>query len=369
MISVLHVVQPTEAGVAAYVTALCGDQVARGWNVTAACPDGGRLATELTRAGVHRVAWQARRAPGATVAREVLQLRRLLDRVRPDIVHLHSSKAGLAGRLAVRGRLPTLFQPHGWSWLAAPRGAIRATLAWERAAARWTTLFVCVGSGEAEQGHAYGLRGRYTVVRSGVDLRRFRPADEADRHAARVDLSIPPDAPVAACIGRVTPQKGQDVLLTAWPAVLGRCPDARLVILGGGESRRSLAAQAPPSTLFHDPVRDVRPWYAAADVVVLPSRWEGLSLTLLEALASGRPVVASDIPGLAEAIPRGAGALVPPDDPAALARAVAHRLTHPTQARAEGLVAARYTAVEADVRRAHERLAAITARMVTAGRP
>jgi glycosyltransferase involved in cell wall biosynthesis len=359
-LSVLHVAQPTEAGVAQYVTAACADQLARGWEVTVACPDGGHLAADLARHGINRLRWRAERAPGAHAALEALHLRQVINRVRPDVLHLHSSKAGLAGRLAAHGRLPTLFQPHGWSWLAATDRAKRAALGWERAASLWTTLFLCVGRGEAKQAHAHGLRGRYIILPNGVDLRRFRPAIDADRIAARGRLGIAPDTPVAVCIGRVTRQKGQDVLLSAWPDVLARHQDAVLAIVGHGDLRASLRQQAPPSVWFHDPVSDVWPWYAAADVVVLPSRWEGLSLTLLEAMASSRPVVASDIAGIAEATVAGAGALVPPEDPAALAQAISHRFDDPVQARIEGLVGARYAAAEADVRRTLDRLADIT---------
>jgi len=367
MTSVLHVTQPTEAGVAAYVSAVCADQSARGWEVSVACPDG-PLVADLERQGTPRTAWPAVRSPGASALSEAVHLRRIIERVRPDVLHLHSAKAGLAGRLAARGRVPTLFQPHGWSWLAAPAGTVRATLAWERWAARWTTLFVCVGRGEADQAAEAGVRGRYTVVRNGVDLRRFRPARDVDRLDARSRLGIAPETPVAACVGRVTPQKGQDVLLAAWPSVVDQLPDARLIIVGGGESRQELRGHAPPSVIFNDAVPDVRPWYAAADVVVLPSRWEGLSLTLLEALATGRSVVASDIPGITEMAPGGSGALVPPDDPPALAREIGSRLEHPERARMEGVAAARYAAAEADVRQTHERLARLTARVASTGR-
>jgi len=361
MPTVLHVTQPTESGVAVYVSELCADQAARGWDVVVACPDRGRLATDLLRHGISRIGWEAERNPGAQVFPEWLGLRQILDRMSPDVVHLHSSKAGMAGRLAAQGRLPTLFQPHGWSWLAAPRGMARAALAWERCAARWTTLFVCVGEGEARQGRDHRLHGRYAIAHNGVDLEKFQPAEERDRLAARDRVGIPREVPLAVCVGRVTRQKGQDVLLAAWPAVSARRPDARLAILGGGELRGPLRRQASAGVIFAGAVDDVRPWYAAADVVVLPSRWEGLPLTLLEALAVGCPVVGSNIPGIAEELPVGAGALVPAGDAAALAEAVGHRLCRRDAARAEGAVGARYAAATADVRRTHEVVAGVTA--------
>jgi len=361
MATILHVTQPTEAGVAAYVTALCRDQMRRGWNVVVACPDDGRIVGDLDSAGVPRMTWDATRSPGARSAPEAMRLVRLLDRVGPDVLHLHSSKAGLAGRLAARGRLPTLFQPHGWSWLAASRGTVRATLTWERLAARWTTLYVCVGEGEAQLGDQCGMHGRYAIVPNGVDLEHFQPAEEHDRRDAREILDVPGQAPLAVCVGRVTKQKGQDTLLAAWPAIRAQRPDALLAIVGAGELREPLRRDAPAGVVFAGPADDPWPWYAAADVVVLPSRWEGLSLTLLEALAVGRSVVASDIPGIAEALPADAGRRVPAGDATALAEAVAYRLTRPDAARAEGAVGARYATAEADLRRTHDAMASLTA--------
>ncbi|HEU4349359.1 MAG TPA: glycosyltransferase, partial [Actinoplanes sp.] len=291
--------QPSDAGVASYVAALCADQQARGWDVAVACPDRGWLSGELAARGVRRIGWDAERAIDSGVPSEALRLRRLLDRVGPDVLHLHSAKAGLAGRLAARGQVPTIFQPHGWSWLAAPAPMVGASLAWERFATRWTTLFVCVGEGEAALGGVHGLRGRYCVVRNGVDLTRFAPADDARRRAARAGLNLPLDAPLAVCVGRVTRQKGQDVLLRAWTAVRARCPGAGLALVGGGDLLESLRRQAPPGVAFAGHADDPQAWYAAADLVVLPSRWEGLPLTLLEAMAMGRSVVGSDIPGIA----------------------------------------------------------------------
>jgi glycosyltransferase involved in cell wall biosynthesis len=353
-----------DGGVAAYVIAACQDQVARGWRVTVACPDGG-LAERLATAGIPRVAWSAGRNPGRDSLGEARRLAAIVDRHSPDALHLHASKAGLAGRLRTRfgRRLPTLFQPHGWSWLAVDGRLRAASLAWERAAARWTDLFVCVGAAEAEAGREQHVAGRYTVVRNGVDRRRYTVAGPAGRAAARHRLGLDPVAPLAVCVGRVTRQKGQDVLLAAWPHVRRGCPDARLALVGDGDLLAALSATETDGVTFAGASTDVRPWLAAADVVVLPSRWEGLPLTVLEAFASGRPVVASRVPGLAEAVPPAVGALVPPEDPAALADALTRRLGPGDDAadrcRAEGVAAAAHAA-RFDLRHTFDRLAAAT---------
>ncbi len=140
-------------------------------------------------------------------------------------------------------------------------------------------------------------------------------------------------------------------------------PTARLALVGNGDLLETLRRQAPSGVIFVGPVDDAYLWYAAADVVVLPSRWEGLPLTLLEALAVGRSVVASDIPGIAEVLPEKAGALVPVGDVAALAEAIGRRFNDQNGARAEGRMGAEYAAAEADVQRTFNALAEITVRL------
>lgn len=361
MTRVLHVAQPVDGGVARYVLAATADQAARGWDVTVACPDGGWLAPELAVRRTPRVAWAATREPGPGTAGEARRLARLVRDAAPDVVHLHSAKAGLAGRLALRGRVPTLFQPHGWSWLAATGPVRAAALAWERAGARWADAVVCVGDGEAEQGRAAGVTGGLVVVRNGVDLDRFGPASAADRGAARRALGLA-ETPLVVCPGRVTRQKGQDLLLAGWPSVRRGCPGAALALVGDGELA-GVAADPTAGVVRVPAVDDVRPWLAAADVVVLPSRWEGLSLAVLEAMATARPVVVADVPGLAEAVAPGTGAVVDAADPGALATALLHRLTDPARAAAEGAAAARHAAAGFDSAVTLDRLAAVTARV------
>ncbi len=360
---VLHVAQPTTGGVARYLTAAVEDQCRRGWEVGVACPPDGDLAGRVAAAGAVVHPWPARRAPGPGVPGEVLRLRRAVAAFRPHVVHLHSAKAGLAGRLAVRRRIPTVFQPHGWSWLAVTGPVAALTARWERAAVRWTDLVVCVGDGEADQAAAAGVAGRVAVVRNGVDLRRFRPATPEERGSVREAAGWGPDVPVAVCVGRVARQKGQDVLLRAWPQVLRSCPDAELVLVGGGEEELDLPG--PPRVRAVGAVDDVRPWLSAADVVVFPSRWEGLSLGLLEAMAVGRSTVVSAIPGLVEVVDGSTGAAVPADDAAALAAAVVERLRSPELRASEGAAAAARAREEFSERATFDRLAVLTSALAT----
>ncbi|MEV5730061.1 glycosyltransferase [Streptomyces pharetrae] len=352
---VLHLTQPVDGGVARVVADLTAAQLAAGMRVTVGCPESG-LADRLRSAGADVRTWRATRAPGPSLAGEVRQLARLVAEVRPDLVHAHSAKAGLAGRLAVRGRIPTVFQPHAWSFEAV--GGVTAALAlvWERHGARWAHRTLCVSEAERATGLRAGIDGRWAVIPNGVDPHRFRPAgpdpgpapgpgpgpgpdDDSDLDlgsdvsAEAVRAALLPDTgprvPLVVCVGRLCRQKGQDVLLDAWAAVRARVPDARLVLVGDGPDRDRLKPSA--SVRLVGAVADVVPWYQAADLVVLPSRWEGMALAPLEAMACGQPVVVTDVDGARESLPPALRphCLVPADDPAALAGAVTRLLLDP----------------------------------------
>lgn len=167
----------------------------------------------------------------------------------------------------------------------------------------------------------------------------------------------------SASVG-LTRQKGQDVLLRAWR----RMPDAgaRLVLVGDGPDRDGLEEAAPPGVLFTGSCEDVRPWIRAADVLVLPSRWEGMALAPLEAMACGRPVVVTDVNGARESLPPGHEdhCLVPPEDPAALAAALTALLTDPELREALSLRALRHTRASFDVRRTAEAVAGLYQELV-----
>ena len=171
--------------------------------------------------------------------------------------------------------------------------------------------------GAVERLEQAGIRAEWRVVANGIDLEAFRPVSDNERMAVREELGVGP-GPVAVCLGRICRQKGQDVLVEAWPSVAQRVPDAELVLVGGGPDEEAMRGRA---RLVGDQ-KDVRAWLVAADVVVQPSRWEGLAYVVLEAMASGRNVVATDVAGMREAL-GDTGTIVPPDDSDRLADAVA----------------------------------------------
>ncbi|MFI5620776.1 glycosyltransferase [Streptomyces sp. NPDC051567] len=359
-VTVLHLVQPVEGGVARVVADLVRAQTAAGLRAVVGCPRGGQLADAAREAGAEVLTWRAGRAPGPALPAEVLGARHLVRRVRPDVLHAHSAKAGLAGRLAVRGSVPTVFQPHAWSFDAVGGATAALALRWERFGARWADRVLCVSEAERRTGTAEGITARWSVVRNGVDLGHFRPGGpdrDHDRARARAGLPLPAafrgDGPLAVCVGRLCPQKGQDLLLRAWPELLAAVPGARLALVGDGPDAERLRRAAPPGVLFAGAARDVRPWLRAADLVVLPSRWEGMALAPLEAMACGSPVLLCDVSGARESLPPGQGrhCLVPPENPTALAKALGRLLGAPRLLAELGEQARQHARTDFDVRR------------------
>jgi glycosyltransferase involved in cell wall biosynthesis len=283
--------------------------------------------------------------------RAVADLVRIMRRVRPGIVHTHTSKAGFVGRLAARiARVPAIVhQPHGhifYGYYGPAR--TRAYMALERVAARWAHRLVMLTDRGAREhlAHRIGRPGQFVTVPSGVPVRRLR-AQAPARDAARAALGVRPSTFVIAGLGRLVPIKGFDLLVEALPAVLAAVPDTRAVIIGDGPLRGGLEARARElgvgEHLTITGVRhDVPAVLAGADVLTAPSRNEGMGRALVEAMALGVPVVGAAVGGIPAVIVDGeSGRLVPPEDVDALARALTALAADPGTRRQLGDAACR----------------------------
>jgi glycosyltransferase involved in cell wall biosynthesis len=157
---------------------------------------------------------------------------------------------------------------------------------------------------------------------NGVDTERFQPVPREEKTVLRKKLNLPDGKMVIYC-GRLQPEKRVDQLISAWSQVQGQEKEARLVIVGTGPEESRLRTMANEKITFTGAVDDVPSYLNAADVYVLPSSAEGLSNSLLEAMACGLPVVATDVGGAPDLIEHGnRGLLIPPDAPGKLADAL-----------------------------------------------
>ena len=283
---------------------------------------------------------EMRRAPHLSDLRAVMYVRRLARS--HALVHVHSSKAGAVGRMALaslgRRRPPSVFTPHGWSWLAGGWLSPLYRLA-ERILLPVTSAVVAVSEEEKSAGRA-ALGNRATqiqVIPNGVDVARFSPDGQIATRA---------DDPLVVSVGRLSHQRGPDVAVAA--LALMRTPAARLRLVGDGEDRARIEHQVSALGLAERVEMpgfrpDTAPHLRAADVVIVPSRYDGMALVLLEAMACGAAIVATRVAG-ASALDD-AGILVPTEEPSSLAIAVDALLADPARRRQLGQ-AARRRAVE-----------------------
>jgi glycosyltransferase involved in cell wall biosynthesis len=277
-------------------------------------------------------------------------LLRMLRAERPVVVHTHTSKAGILGRLAawIVGVPVVIHTPHGHVFYGHfGRAASWLALQVERLWAKRTTRLIALTETERDEHltRGVGRMSAFVVIPSGVELDRFWnvPADSRQRQSHQPSgWPCPPEASVVGSVGWLTPVKGHGVLLEAVARVRPRQPNLHVVIIGSGPLRQQLTVRAGMLGIGHmvhllDVRSDIPECLAAMDLFVLPSLNEGMGRALVEAMAAGRPVIASCVGGVPAIIEHGkTGLLVPPGDVEALAEAMAQLLSNPSLSRELG---------------------------------
>jgi glycosyltransferase involved in cell wall biosynthesis len=275
--------------------------------------------------------------------RDLIAYRRIADLIRefrPHIVHTHTAKAGLIGRLAARlAGVPVIVHTfhghvlHGYFSRSKEEMFIRL----ERALACSTTRLVAVSDQVRSDLLALriGRPDRFDVVRLGLDLSRFEHV-QSQTGALRQELGISPETRTVGIIARLVPIKAHEVFLDMAAIIARERPDTVFLIVGDGERRASLEAAARARGIFEQTRflgwrSDLDRIYADLDAVVLTSRNEGSPVALIEAMAAARPVVATRVGGVPELVGE-AGLLTDVDDSAALAAAVQRLLDAPALA-------------------------------------
>jgi glycosyltransferase involved in cell wall biosynthesis len=279
---------------------------------------------------VHPV--DARRDLAAVVA-----LRRLFLELKPAVVHTHQSKAGIVGRLAARlARVPTIVHGvHVVPFVGVSRGKRMIYLTAERALAGITDAFINVSDGTRQilLEHSVGAARQHFVAHSGMELARFRAAAwPADWRAL---LGTDRKPPVVLMLAALEDRKRHVAFLEAFREVLVRVPDARLILAGEGPMRGAVEAAIDRLRLrthvrllgFHGQPEQL---IALSDLTVLTSLREGLPRVVVQSMAGGKPVVITQLPGIAEIVRHGHnGIIVGADDVKRAAETVADLLLDP----------------------------------------
>ncbi len=317
----LQVVRPAAGGMVRHVAALSSGLRERGIAVTVAAPKSALESAGPLRLEVDHDLPIGPRFRPIQDARSIAMLRRLSAGF--HVVHAHGLRAAwIAAFARSRTEAACIATAHNMPDLHGLPARVAARMALRRA-----DVVIAVSHAVANQVASLGAdRRRIHVIPNGVPIGP-RP-DPSCIASNRRDLGLPPDAFVILAAGRLSPEKGFDVLVSAMPRIIEEAPGAILAVVGAGPAHSRLTAQIArlglePTVRLVGFVPDVAPWLGAADVVVVPSRSEGQGLVALEAMALGVPVVASRVGGLPEVVSNGVtGLLTMPDDPDALAEAV-----------------------------------------------
>lgn len=335
MARVLHTFEPPDGGVAEHVVQAALHLGARGYEVVVAGPreTAGYDALAAAAIEVHRLPIGRGYGRPHEEVRATRQLTELLRAGRFDLLHCHSAKAGVIGRIAARrAGVPAIYSPHGLPFVGPVSKARRifGTQA-ERRLVRKTAAYLFVSEAERRFALAAGVGdGRpMHVVHNGCAVNEATAPDPALRAHAGA-------GPLAAMVTVLRPAKGVEAFLDAAPAILAAVPDARLALVGDGPMHEPFAAHARERGLDAEPRFAMLPWrppmaahLKALDVFVLPSEMEAFPMALVEAMAHGVPQVASDVGGIPEAVTAETGVLVAPRDPAGLAAALGGLLADP----------------------------------------
>lgn len=336
IVRIVHVIASLIGGAAAQMTWLAQGQRAAGHNVQVLAPDD--CASGRSRLEKLHVPWQVLPSNGLGAVRS-LPVR--LREAAPDVVHVHGQRAALwvrLGLLAKRHRPRLVYTLHGfhiphyrWWWQRCTAALV------ERVLGAYCDRIICLTEEDRQAVIAWLARScgaRVLVVPNGIPA----PLPMGDAHALCRMLGVPEEGPRIGTIARLHRQKAIDVLIRAFEIVARDFPLARLLIVGDGPLRSTLVAQAQ-ATGFGDRIHwlgdrpDAQELLPVFDVFVMPSLWEGMSLALMEAMAAGRPVVATDVPGNRALVRDGeTGLLVVAGDPYAMAGAAGKLLTDPATA-------------------------------------
>jgi glycosyltransferase involved in cell wall biosynthesis len=260
----------------------------------------------------------------------LLKLIRLIAREKPEIVHTHTAKAGLVGRLAAwLCRTPVVvhtFHGHVFRGYFGPvKTGLFLTL--ERLLARLTDQVLTVNDQQRSELIAFGVApsNKIRAMLLGLDLGELA-SGQGDAEAMRRTWGVPPEAPLVGIVARLVPVKGHELFLDAAADLHARRPDARFVVVGDGERRAELEAYAAAlgvPVVFAGWESDLPAVYAALDVVCLTSLNEGSPVALIEAMAAGKPVVSTPAGGVVDLIQDGEnGVIVGERDAAQFSRAI-----------------------------------------------
>ncbi len=337
MIKVLHVLSDTNIGGAGrYLFNLLSSMDNNRFEVVVACPCDGELEKQLKSKGIKVFTLEG--GESSINLGHIKKLRQIISREKADIVHTHASFAGrIAGRMS--GGCKVVMTRHGLG--SGKNGLIKRTVT-TLVSKLFTDRIIAISRAVKISLIDSGVPAdMITIIHNGIDLSKFDKVEGTLRN----ELGVAPDTPIVGIVARLVPEKGYEYAINAFYHVLKVYPLARLVIVGDGPLEESLKNMCvklgiKDSVIFMGYRQKVENLEADFDVFVLPSISEGLGLALLEAMALGKPVIATATGGIPEVVKHEVnGVLVPPGNDVCLAERMIEILSDKERAEALGLEA------------------------------
>lgn len=246
-----------------------------------------------------------------TDIKAILELKKRLKKIRPDIVYLNSSKAGGIGRLALLFdfRVKILYNAHGWYFSAKISDKKKKLFAlMEKILALKTTKIINISKAEQESALKYKIapKKKMTIIENGIDFSRFDNCD-VNRKETRNKYNIKEDDIVIGVVGRISEQKDPMTSIQAFKIVKEKYPNTKLLMVGSGELEEDVIKYAKDNAINQDViitgwVNCVEEYIPAFDIAILPSKWEGFGLVIVEYMACDKPIIASNVGGIANII-------------------------------------------------------------------
>lgn len=310
------------------------------YDVEFACAPGGELVDEVRKHGIKYKPVKHFVDPMSPYNDFIalFELLRIIKKGKYDIVHTHNSKAGFVGRLAAKiaGVRIVIHTIHGFSFNSFEGSLRRNLFVWlERFSAKFTDKLMVVSNPIRERGLALhiGKKEHYLTVHDGVDVERFKSS--FNNEIKRKEFNIKRDDLVIGFVSKLWEGKGHVCSLQAFKDIVVEFPNAKLMFVGEGYLKKKLKKKVrrldlKGSVIFTGLRNDIAELNSIFDIAILPSFFEGLGRSLIEAQAAGKPVVATRVGGIVDVVEDGkTGMLVEPNNPRALKYALIALLQDP----------------------------------------
>lgn len=268
----------------------------------------------------------------------IMKLKRILKVLKPDVVYLHSSKAGAVGRitLLLNSKIKIIYNAHGW-YFNAKMGNLKRKIFTliEKILAIKTDVIVNISKNEYDSAIKYKIasKEKMCIIENGIDFEKYNNLDEC-RSIKRKSYGISDNNIIIGIVGRLSEQKDPMTSIKAFRKIKEEIPNAKMMFVGSGELEREILEYSKNNNIEKDIiitgwVSDVEKYIPVFDIAILPSKWEGFGLAIVEYMICGKPIVASNVGGISNIIENGKnGFLVEKEKPDELAKKIIYLINN-----------------------------------------